>query len=263
VNGTKYVFEDAAEARELERLRLIESIFDPKTRELLRATGPLAGRRFLEVGAGAGSIARFMQTEVGPTGRVVAVDTNTRFLAELDGVEVVAGDVRHLPAGAYASDLVHARYVSIHNENPASVLDAMLEKLEPGGFVLLEEPDFSAARAVAGPEAFVRAHEAVGRAIVAMFRGRGLDPALGRRLGELLTERGIEIVAAESEAPVAAGGSPIARMMRLSTEQLAEKYAATGAVSKDEIAAHVRFADDPACSAVHYATLRALGRKRA
>jgi hypothetical protein len=52
-------------------------------------------------------------------------------------------------------------------------------------------------------------------------------------------------------------------MMRLSTEQLAEKYVATGAVSKDEIAAHIRFADDPACSAVHYATVRALGRKRA
>jgi hypothetical protein len=90
-----------------------------------------------------------------------------------------------------------------------------------------------------------------------------MDPALGRHLTELLAERGIEIVASECETPVAIGGSPIARMMRLSTQALAEKYVATGAVSKDEIAAHVRFADDPACSAVHYATLRALGRKRA
>jgi SAM-dependent methyltransferase len=258
-----YIFDDAADSRELERLRLIESIFDPTTIGLLRATGPLTGRRFLEVGAGAGSIARFMRAEVGPEGRVVAVDTNTRFLVGLDGVDVVAGDVRSLPAGAHASDIVHARYVLIHNENPGSVLDAMLGELEPGGFVLLEEPDFSAARAVSGPDEFLRAHEAVSGAISSMFRGRAMDPALGLRLGELLAERGVEVVRAECETPVASGGSPIARMMRRSTEALAEKYVATGAVTKDEIAAHVRFADDPACSAVHYATCRALGTKRA
>jgi SAM-dependent methyltransferase len=258
-----YVFEDVGAARELERLRLIESIFDPKTCSFLRATGDLAGRRFLEVGAGAGSIARFMRGEVGSKGRVVAVDTNTRFLVELDAVEIVASDVQSLPAGAYASDLAHARYVLIHNDPPGSVLDAMLAQLEPGGFVLLEEPDFSAARAVSGPAEFLRAHEAVSRAIEAMFRARAMDHALGLRLGELLAERGVDVVSAECETHVATGGSPVARMMRLSTEQLAEKYVATGAVSRDEIAVHARFADDPACSAVHYATHRALARKRA
>jgi SAM-dependent methyltransferase len=258
----RYVFDDTASVRELERLRAIETIFDPKTREFLGATGKLVGRRFLEVGAGAGSIARFMREEVGPTGRVVAVDTNTRFLGELDGVEIVAEDVRKMPVGSHESDIVHARYVLIHNESPGGVLDAMLAHLVPGGFVLLEEPDFSAARALSGPEKFVRAHEAVSRAILAMFRGRSMDPALGIRLGELLRERDVELVSVECDEHVATGGSPIARMMRLSTEQLAEKYVATGAVSATEIQAHVRFADDPTCSAVHYATLRALGRKR-
>lgn len=90
-----------------------------------------------------------------------------------------------------------------------------------------------------------------------------MDPALGLRLRELLAERDLEIVSVECETPVVIGGSPIAHMMRLSTEALAEKYAATGAVSNAEIAAHVRFVDDPTCSAVHYATLRALARKRA
>jgi SAM-dependent methyltransferase len=258
-----YIFEDAASLRELERLRLIESIFDAKTCELLRETGDLRARRFLEVGAGAGSIARFLRGEAGHEGRVVAIDTNTRFLVELDGVEVVAGDVRDAPPGAYESDVVHARYVLIHNERPGAVLDAMLAALAPGGFVLLEEPDFSAACAIDGPEAFVSAHEAVSRAILAMFRARGMDPALGRRLGELLAERGFELVSNECETHVAPGGSPVARMMRLSTEQLAEKYAATGAVSPEQIAAHVRFADDVTCSAIHYATHRVLGRKRA
>ena len=257
-----YVFEDAASVRELERLRAIEAIFDPKTRELLRATGELRGRRFLEVGAGAGSIARFLRAEAGQQGRVVAVDTNTRFLVDLDGVEIVEGDVRNLAVGSYASDVVHARYVLIHNESPERVLDALLAHLEPGGFVLLEEPDFSSARALDGPPEFVRAHEAVSQAILAMFRARAMDPALGQELTRFLAERDVEIVRSESEVHVASGGSPLARMMRRSTEALAEKYAATGVVSSEEIAAHIRFAEDPACGAIHYTTLRALGRKR-
>ena len=257
-----YVFEDAASVRELERLRAIEEIFDPRTRELLRASGDLRGRRFLEVGAGAGSIARFLRVEAGREGRVVAVDTNTRFLIELGGVEIVEGDVRNLAVGAFSSDVVHARYVLIHNESPEHVLDALLAHLEPGGFVLLEEPDFSSACALDGPPEFVRAHEAVSQAILAMFRARAMDPALGLRLTKLLVERSVEIVRSESEIHAANGGSSLARMMRRSTEALAEKYAATGAVSADEIAAHVRFAEDPACAAIHYTTLRALGRKR-
>src|SRR6185503_13010110 len=192
-----YVFDDTASAREFERLRAIEAIFDAKTRELLQATGALEGRRFLEVGAGAGSIARFMRAEVGPKGRVVAIDTNPRFLVDLDGVEIVVDDVQKLARSAYESDIVHARYVLIHNASPASVLDVMLDQLAPGGFVLLEEPDFLAARAVSGPAEILRAHEAVSRAIAAMFRARAMDPALGLRLVELLGERGVDIVASE------------------------------------------------------------------
>ncbi|HEX6766310.1 MAG TPA: hypothetical protein VF103_12550, partial [Polyangiaceae bacterium] len=86
---------------------------------------------------------------------------------------------------------------------------------------------------------------------------------LGHRLGDFLYERSIELVALECETQVARGGSRMARMMRLSTEQLGEKYVATGAVTPEQIRAHVRFADDPACHAIHYATFRALGRKRA
>ena len=258
-----YVFDDVAGVRELERLRAIESIFDPRTRDMLRATGELVGRRFLEVGAGAGSIARFMRAEVGPQGRVVAVDTNARFLVDLDGVEIVVDDIQNVTAGSLESDIAHARYVLIHNAAPADVLDAMLDQLAPGGTVLLEEPDFLAARALAGPEAFIRAHAAVSRAIEAMFRARAMDPALGLRLAKLLGERGVEILTVECETHVARGGSPIAHMMRLSTEQLSAKYAETGAVTADELAAHVRFAHDPACWAIHYATLRVLARKPA
>jgi hypothetical protein len=53
MTGTKYIFDEALDAPELERLRMLESVFDEKTREWLLSTGSLAGRRCLEVGANA------------------------------------------------------------------------------------------------------------------------------------------------------------------------------------------------------------------
>jgi hypothetical protein len=51
-----YVFQRVDDQRELERLRMIERVFDPASRRRLLATGLQAGWRCLEVGPGAGSI---------------------------------------------------------------------------------------------------------------------------------------------------------------------------------------------------------------
>ena len=75
-----YIFAEAAEQREYERLRLIEKAFDPTTQRRLLATGIQPGWQCLEVGAGAGSISRFLAEKVGPKGRVVAADIAPRFV---------------------------------------------------------------------------------------------------------------------------------------------------------------------------------------
>ena len=51
-----YVFQRVDDQRELERLRMIELVFDPASRRRLLATGLQSGWRCLEVGPGAGSI---------------------------------------------------------------------------------------------------------------------------------------------------------------------------------------------------------------
>ena len=61
---------------ELERLRLLEAVFDLGTRACLRATGLHEGWRCLEVGAGAGHVATWFCEAAGPSGRVLAVDLN-------------------------------------------------------------------------------------------------------------------------------------------------------------------------------------------
>ena len=260
----EYVFRDAAREPELQRLRAIEALFDPGTERQLLSTGEWRGRRCLEVGAGAGSIAAWMRRQVGPSGRVVAVDTNVRFLDGLrPGVDVVHGDVREVDLGDQAFDVVHARYVLVHNHDVAGVLDRLVRALAPGGWLLVEEPDFTVALAFAGPEELAGGFERVNDAIDAMFSHRGLDAALGRRLPRLLQQRpDLELVTIDSESSAERGGSPLARMMSMSAAQLAERYVGTGRASPDDVLGYQRFAAEPSCWGIFYATVRALARKR-
>ena len=79
-----YVFQRVDDRRERERLRAIEGVFDPASRRRLLATGLQAGWHCLEVGPGAGSIMTWMVVVVGPTGQVVAVDLDPKFLSEVN-----------------------------------------------------------------------------------------------------------------------------------------------------------------------------------
>lgn len=264
--AARYIFDDAGDSSELTRLRALEAVFDPETERHLLTTGVWSGRACLEVGAGAGSIAAWMHAQVGSIGRVVAVDQNVRFLGHLpSGVEVVEGDVRELALPAEAFDVVHARYVLIHNADSGAVLDALLRCLKPGGWLLLEEPDFGAAQAFLGPDPLQQAFARVHLAILTTFTSRSMDPRFGARLPAVLGARApeLEVVALECDSPLERGGSGLANMMRLSTQQLADKYLATGVASAEDMDGYAKFASDPACWAIYYATFRALSQKGA
>jgi len=259
-----YVFDGANHDTELTRLRLIESIFDEKTLAWLKSSGPLENRRCLEVGAGAGSIAAWMAEEVGPEGSVVAVDTNARYLNGLrprvDVMETAFGDDL---VAAESVDVVHARYVLIHNPRARSLLEPMVRALKPGGALVLEEPDFGAAVALAGDAPLAQSFERVAAAVNAMFEARGLNGAFGRLLPEAVGATNLVIEAVDYDAHVARGGSAIAEMMRLSTAALRDKYVATGLVTEADVERHAEFAASPRCWGVYYATVRVLARKPA
>jgi SAM-dependent methyltransferase len=259
---TPYVFAGTRHEAELERLRLLEAVFDPGTRACLLRTGLSAGWRCLEVGAGAGSVAKWLSETAGPSGRVLAIDLSTRFLSGLAGanLEVREADIREARVEPESFDLAHARFVLIHVPDWQLALAAMIRCLKPGGWLVLEEPDFSSSRSLAGPAELRRAFDGVHRAIEAMFRQRGLDHAFGARLPALLLDRGFEAIAIENDAAIVPGGSPFARMMGLSTEQLSDKYLATGLATERDIELYGSFAADRACWATYHATVRAIGR---
>ena len=79
----RYFAADAEYQAELTRRRIAEAECDPLTVRYLLRLGVGGGWRCLEVGAGAGSIVRWLSDRVGPNGSVVAADIDTRFLEDL------------------------------------------------------------------------------------------------------------------------------------------------------------------------------------
>ena len=258
-----YIFDDAQHAAELERLQAIEAVFDPATERRLLATGLAPGWRCLEVGAGAGSIARWMSARVGAGGYVAALDKNPRFLRleAPDNLAVIEGDIRTHPLEAAAFDLVHARYVLIHIADAAAALSAMVRCLKPGGWLVLEEPDFSVATTLAGDSLQRQAFDNVYRAIEALFATGGMDHAFGARIPQLLADHQLESLDLQHEALTDRGGSPLALMMHRSTDQLADKYIATGKATGQDIDEFLRFTTDDDGWAVYYAHVSGSARK--
>ncbi|BAY24850.1 putative methyltransferase [Calothrix sp. NIES-2100] len=257
VTESSYVFANSQHLRELERLQKIEEVFDPASRRRILATGLTAGWRCLEVGAGAGSIMRWIADIVGENGSVVAVDINTEFLTDLQpsNVEVIKEDIRYLQLEKHSFDLIHARFVLIHISDFRVALSQMLSLLKPGGWIVLEEPDFSAARAIVGnPEALKSVHR-VNQAIVQMFANKGLDYALGVKLPAICQRLKLQNLSVEHDTPLSNGGFGMATVMKMSAIQLAEKYIATGQATDDDIEQYCQFADDPTTWAIYHGTV--------
>lgn len=124
-----------------------ERIFDPVTIRHLNEIGVREGWRCADIGAGTGSIARWLARRVGMSGAVVATDIDTRFLATLASstLSVRRHDIVTEPLEFDAFDLVHARLFVARMPELTAARDAalahMLAALKPGAWLLAEACD--------------------------------------------------------------------------------------------------------------------------
>ena len=259
VGGVGYVF-DMAWERERERLAANERYWDPFSIRILDQLGLGDGMRVLDVGAGGGSMARWFARRVAPTGSVLAVDLDDRFIAQVDelNLEARAMDLfaDEFPRDAF--DLVHARCLLEHLPERLLGLERLIAAVRPGGWVVV--CDFGGA--VGGPldptEADIRVRDARSE----VFGEAGWDVTWAPTIAEHMRRRGLCDVAAESFRRYETGGEVgSVRIVQFTTELLRERLLATGRVTAADIDRCLARLRDETVGHLSFETWYAWGRR--
>ncbi|MBS0265135.1 MAG: class I SAM-dependent methyltransferase [Planctomycetes bacterium] len=227
-----YFASQTADALERERLTALETVLDPRSTRQLAALGVSSGWSCLDVGAGGGSLTRWLAERVGPTGRVVAVDLDPRFLMSLDlpHVEVRRLDVTRDSLEESRFDLVHCRFLLAHLPEPLAVINRLKSALKVGGWLMIEEPDFRTYAAVDETHPQSVAFTSVVQSVFQRIAEVGLfDPWLGRQARTLLEQAGLSEIGHEGTVQVWQGGEAEAREHELSLPALVRAGVCTAA----------------------------------
>lgn len=203
---------DPSWSDERRRLALIERCYDPMTISRLTELGVGAGWRCLDVGAGGGSIARWLRDRVGPDGRVVAIDMDTRFVDNEPGIDAHQGDILADEIEQDAFDLVHCRLLLHHlRGRQLEAVRRMASALRPGGVLVASECYLGAMRA--SP---TRAFAELWRGLYAAMPNADYDWAVA--LPATLQAAGLTAVEARGDVGFVRAGTPVAEMWRLTVE---------------------------------------------
>ena len=246
--ASDYAFPHSAED-EPRRLQLLEERLDPLTKRRIQRLGLRIGDKCLEIGGGRGSITRWLADLVGPTGRVIATDLQLGFLTELDApnVEVLRHDIRTDTFPPNSFDFIHTRAVLMHISPGVDLLRRIVTWLAPGGWLVLEEPDFGMWMGDADA-VWATSPETTQVAFPSMALSQGR--ALLRQIHQL----GLTDVGADAEIDIIQAGTDLAEFYQLSQAALGPPKVRAEALSVEQATAIIdRPGDDDflACGFVH------------
>jgi SAM-dependent methyltransferase len=226
-------------ADDSERARLLAqcAMHRGEAESLLDRIGLGAGGHALDLGCGPLGVLDLLADRVGPTGRVVGVDREQRFLAMavrslrergIDRVELVDADATDtgLPGGTF--DLVHERLVLVNVPRPEAVIAEMVRLTRPGGWVAVQDVDWLTWTCVPAHPDWARLTAAVGAA----WSG---DVHLGRSLPALLRTAGLLDVQLQAHIRVHRPGEPYHRLLLRFAEIHRERILEGGALSAAEL----------------------------
>jgi SAM-dependent methyltransferase len=132
-----------------ERLIAQGRLFDPLTRRLFEQAGLAPGMRVLDLGSGAGNVARLAAELVGPGGTVVGVERDpaavelARRHTDPHNVEFRVGDLQTLEGIEDGFDAVVGRLVLMYMPDAVAVLRRAASRLRPGGLICVHEADLA------------------------------------------------------------------------------------------------------------------------
>ena len=249
VEGGRYFAADAEADDELARLKLLEALCDPWTFRYLDGIGVRQGWRCLEVGAGAGSVVRWLSERVGSAGRVVAADLDPRFLGDLvaPNVEVRRCDITQDDIEPASYDLVHCRALLMHMDDPADVLRRMAAALRPGGWLVAEDGDFGIVESLDPAHPLAEAFHSCFRARIEFLSATNvMDLRYGRVLPVHMESLGLIELGNEAGTRVEHGGSAFSCYLVQSGQLIDDAIIAKGVLAESEVVDYRRALEDPA-----------------
>jgi SAM-dependent methyltransferase len=224
-----YVYDQTFE-QERARLAGMEDQWDPGTFRHIEALGLAENASCWEIGAGGGSVATWLAERAG---HLLVTDVDTRFVEPLasERVEVLRHDIvaDEAPAGPF--DLIHARLLLEHLPQRSEVFDRLCGALRPGGWLLIEDYDWTSY----GVDPRSDVSDRVVEAVLGFMAEAGFDPFLGRRLLREFQDRGLTDTGAEGRSLAMDAEHPGTAFYRLSLLSLRDAVVERGAVTAAEI----------------------------
>jgi len=237
-----------------QRLRVLDEVYHQTTVALLDRAGLRDGWRCADIGCGTGLVTLTMAEHVGAGGRVIGVDEAGTFVDEarqsaaehkLKNTEFISGDAYSPPLPSAQFNLVYARCLLSHLDEPLRALQTMTALARPGGSVVVEDIDCGGVFAHPETPALMRHLNLYQRAM----RLHGGDPLMGRKLPRLCRKTGLTNVRFEIVRP-AEPLEPVKRLYPLTLACLkpaiVESKLATAAEVDALVAELNAMADDPA-----------------
>jgi len=221
----------------------MSKILDPWTRGYLTELGVVEGWHCLELGGGNGSISEWLAAQVGGSGSVTAIDINPVLLelVPAQNLSVRQMDVRtgELPSESY--DLVTCRAM-LHQiaEYAPQVLARMAEAVRPGGWLLIQEPDFHLAPTTE-PEVWA----STWKGLIEWGQANGVDWLIGRKLPSIVAELGLGPPQAKTDVQNFRGRDRGALYFQLFFAEVRDRVIKAGQLDAATIDAASALLDDP------------------
>lgn len=241
----------------------LATMLDGPTESRLAELGDLTGRRCLELGAGAGSIARWLAGRAGPTGRVLATDVNTRYLPLDAGFDVLRHDIVSEPVPDGPWDVIHARLLLVHLPERHEVLRRLAAALAPGGALVVEDFETTFRKGLlAAPtpeaEALIDAYQE--SVVRSAFPAHGMDPTWAGRIHAAMLAEGLVDVDTIVHARSWQGGTAGALLIAANIAQARDAFLNAGmsAAQLDELD---RLTRDPRLVVRNPFTYSTIGRR--
>jgi SAM-dependent methyltransferase len=256
----RYVFDNVADMA-VDRMVCLQACYDDVTQQRLADVGVGPGWRCLEIGAGGGSVARWLAGRVGATGSVLATDINVRLIGTVpSNVDVAVHDIvaDELPEREF--DLVHARLVLLHVPRRTEALARILRALKPGGHLVLDEFDCTWLPVLSTPDEtglFAKVVDGVH----ALLAEAGADIAWGRNAYGAMRAAGFVELGFAGWSQAWVGGSLGMRLHEANVRQVGDRLVDRGMVSTAELEAFSALIADPEFSVASYPLLSTWGRK--